>query len=54
LSQFAGRLAVERDVKAVHADLAALRKAGVLDRAEDAAAVFPFDAVNVELPLEAA
>jgi predicted transcriptional regulator len=39
---------VERDVKAVHADVTALLKAGLLDRAEGGGVVFPFDAVKVE------
>lgn len=45
---------VERDVKAVHADITALLNAGVLDRAEDGGIIFPFDAVKVEFLLEAA
>lgn len=45
---------VERDVKAVHADITALLKAGVIDRAEDGGIVFPFEAVKVEFLLEAA
>jgi len=45
---------VERDVKAVHADISALLKAGVLDHAEGAGIVFPFEAVKVEFLLEAA
>lgn len=45
---------VERDVKAVHADVTALLTAGVLDRAEGGGVVFPFDAVKVEFLLEAA
>ena len=45
---------VERDVKAVHSDITALLKAGVLDRAEGAGIVFPFEAVKVEFLLEAA
>jgi predicted transcriptional regulator len=45
---------VERDVKAVHADITALLKAGLLDRAEGGGVVFPFDAVKVEFLLEAA
>ena len=45
---------VERDVKAVHADITALLNAGVLDRAEGGGIVFPFEAVKVEFLLEAA
>jgi predicted transcriptional regulator len=45
---------VERDVKAVHADITALLNAGVLDRAENGGIVFPFEAVKVEFLLEAA
>lgn len=45
---------VDRDVKAVHGDVAALLKAGVLDRAEGGGIVFPFEAVKVEFLLQAA
>jgi predicted transcriptional regulator len=45
---------VERDVKAVHADITALLNAGVIDRDEGGGIVFPFDAVKVEFLLEAA
>ena len=45
---------VKRDVKAVHSDITALLKAGVLDRAEGGGLVFPFEAVKVEFLLEAA
>jgi predicted transcriptional regulator len=45
---------VERDVKAVHADITALLAAGVIDRAEGGGIVFPFEAVKVEFLLEAA
>lgn len=45
---------VGRDVKAVHADIPALSKAGVIDRAEGGGVVFPFEAVKVEFLLEAA
>ena len=45
---------VGRDVKAVHADVTALLKAGLLDRAVGGGVVFPFDAVKVEFVLEAA
>jgi predicted transcriptional regulator len=45
---------VERDVKAVHGDVTALLKAGVLDRVEDGRVIFPFEAVKVEFLLHAA
>lgn len=45
---------VERDVKAVHADIIALLTAGVIDRDEGGGIVFPFEAVKVEFLLEAA
>lgn len=45
---------VERDVKAVHTDITALLKAGVLERADGGGVVFPFAAVKVEFLLEAA
>lgn len=45
---------VDRDVKAVHSDVTALLKAGVLDRAEGGGIVFPFEAIKVEFLLQAA
>ena len=45
---------VERDVKAVHADITALLNAGVIDRGEGGGIAFPFDAVKIEFLLEAA
>ena len=45
---------VERDVKAVHADVTALLNAGVIDRDTGGGIVFPFEAVKVEFLLEAA
>jgi predicted transcriptional regulator len=45
---------VGRDVKAVHADVHALLDAGVLDRADDAKIVFPYEAVRVDFTLHAA
>jgi len=45
---------VHRDVKAVHGDITALLKAGILDREEGGGIVFPFDAVKVEFLLKAA
>lgn len=52
IREAAGR--VQRDVKAVHADVTALLNAGVLDRAEGGGVVFPFEAVKVEFVLQAA
>lgn len=45
---------VGRDVKAVHSDITALLKAGVLDHAEGGGIIFPFKAVKVEFLLQAA
>ena len=45
---------VERDVKAVHADVHALLNAGILQKTEDGQIVFPFDAVHVNFLLKAA
>lgn len=45
---------VGRDVKAVHGDVTALLKAGVLNRTADGRIEFPFDAVKVEFLLRAA
>jgi len=45
---------VDRDVKSVHTDLAALLNAGVLDRAETGQVVFPYESVKVEFLLQAA
>lgn len=45
---------VGRDVKAVHADVTALLRAGVLDRVEGGKIVFPFEAIKVEFLLQAA
>ena len=45
---------VERDVKAVHGDVTALLRVGVLDRAEGGRIVFPFEAVKVDFLLQAA
>jgi predicted transcriptional regulator len=45
---------VGRDVKAVHGDVTALLKAGVLDRAPGGGIVFPYEAVKVEFLLQAA
>jgi len=43
-----------RDVKAVHGDVTALLKAGVLDRAPRGGIVFPYEAVKVEFLLQVA
>ncbi len=43
-----------RDVKAVHGDVTALLKAGVLDRTDDGRIVFPYEAVKVEFVLAVA
>ena len=45
---------VNRDVKAVYGDVRALTLAGVLEKAEDGRAVFPYDAVRVDFLLRAA
>jgi predicted transcriptional regulator len=45
---------VGRDVKAVHGDVHALIKAGLLDRDAAGLVAFPFDAVRVEFTLAAA
>ena len=45
---------VGRDVKAVHGDVHALLKAGVLCRADDGRIEFPYDAVHVDFMMHAA
>lgn len=45
---------VGRDVKAVHGDVTALLKAGVLNRTVDGLIEFPFEAIKVEFMLQAA
>jgi predicted transcriptional regulator len=45
---------VSRDIKAVHSDLTALRKAGVIDRTASGQVEFPYEAVKVEFLLQAA
>lgn len=45
---------VERDIKAVHSDLAALLNVGVLVRTEAGQVEFPYEAVKVEFLLQAA
>ena len=43
-----------RDVKAVHGEVMALLKAGVIDRTDDGRIVFPYQAVKVEFVLAVA
>lgn len=43
-----------RDVKAVHSDVQALLKAGILQKTEKGKIVFPYDAVHVDFMLNAA
>jgi predicted transcriptional regulator len=43
-----------RDVKAVHGDVQALLKAGILQKTETGLILFPFDAVHVDFMLQAA
>lgn len=45
---------LNRDIKAVHDDVHALIKAGLIDRTEDGGIVFPYDAVHVDFMMEAA
>lgn len=45
---------VERDVKAVHGDVTALIKAGLVDKTEDGKVEFPFDRVHVDFEIKAA
>ncbi len=45
---------VERDVKGVHGDVVALLDAGLLNRTEEGAIEFPYEAVKVEFLLQAA
>jgi predicted transcriptional regulator len=45
---------VDRDVKAVYADVQALLLAGVLDRVASGRVIFPYDAVRVDFTLRAA
>jgi predicted transcriptional regulator len=44
---------VNRDVRAVHADVTALINAGILDRTENGIE-FPYDALHVDFVLKAA
>ncbi|MBZ8133999.1 transcriptional regulator [Afifella sp. IM 167] len=43
-----------RDVKGVHGDVHALLDCGVLSRTDEGQIVFPFDAVHVDVMIEAA
>lgn len=43
-----------RDVKAVHGDVQALLKAGILQKTDTGLVVFPFDAVHVDFMLKEA
>lgn len=45
---------VDRDVKAVHGDVHALLRAGIVDHAVQGGVVFPFAAIRVEFTLRAA
>jgi len=45
---------VERDVKAVHGDVHALLKVGILQKTKEGQIVFPFDAVHVNFLLKTA
>ncbi len=45
---------VERDVKAVHADVTALLYTGLLSKTDDGMIVFPYEAIHVDFMLKAA
>jgi predicted transcriptional regulator len=45
---------VDRDVKAVHGDVQALLKAGVLWKTQDGQIEFPFDAIHIDATVKAA
>ena len=45
---------VDRDVKAVHGDVHALLRAGVLRKTDENLIAFPFDAIHVDVMLRAA
>ena len=45
---------IGRDVKAVHTDITALVKAGLIDRSEGGGVVFTYDAIHVEFVVKAA
>jgi predicted transcriptional regulator len=44
---------VERDVKAVHADVHALLNAGIISKTAEGRIVFPFDTIHVDFVLKA-
>ena len=44
---------VGRDVRAVHSDVQMLRRAGVIDRAEDGRVVLPYDTIRFEFTFAA-
>jgi predicted transcriptional regulator len=45
---------VDRDVKAVHGDIHALLRAGVLRKTDEGLIVFPYDAIHVDVMLRTA
>ncbi len=45
---------LDRDIKAVHDDVHALIKAGLVDRTDDGGIVFPYDDVHVDFMMKAA
>ena len=45
---------VDRDVRAVHSDVHALLKVGILKRDDDGRVVFPYDAIHVDFLLRTA
>ena len=45
---------LDRDVKQVHTDVTALMNAGVIDRTETGAVVFPYDEIRVNFTVKAA
>jgi predicted transcriptional regulator len=45
---------LSRDIKSVHGDVAALLKAGIIDRTEDGRIEFPYDEIHVDFVLRAA
>lgn len=45
---------LKRDVRAVHSDVHALLKAGVLERTDGGGVTFPFDAIHVDFLLRVA
>ena len=52
LRELARRL--DRDVKSVHRDAHALLNAGVLQKTDDGRIIFPFDAIHVDVVVNAA